>query len=285
MYIKIFALEALVYRTANAIDLLRHDKVAQGRPYMRSKTEALKDFSIECAIAKVYGSEVQDYIVDEGLQVYGGMGYSTEAPMERLYRSVRISRIFEGTNEINRLLIVKEFLKKGLKGELDLFTPLTACLDWLEKNEGGDYGSSPWSELLTIVAHLKSLTLVVAGVTAQKFLQELEEEQEIVTHIANLLIEIYALESAVLRVRKLKNDPNLEAKAIHMDVLHALAFETSSRMEASVKALMFSFDDPEDAVQIKNALAAYSTVPHRNIKKHKRAVANYFIAETRYTLG
>lgn len=269
----IFINEAIVYRVANDIDMYTEELSEEGMPFSKAKIEALKEYSIECAIAKVFGSEAQDFIVDESVQIYGGMGFSAESPVEHLYRSARISRIFEGTNEINRLVIIKEFMRKGMKGALDFFSPytqitsnLTSPIDSFSENVIEQYEQ--------VVKNLKNLTIITSGVCMQKFMAELAEEQEISMHIADLLINVYALESVLLRIQKLKALNKLDS-SIHYSILKVVGFDSFNSITNSIKNLVVSFDNKEDAAIINSAFNKYGHLPHSNIKNERRNICSF----------
>lgn len=274
---KIFTNEAIVYRVANAIDE-NCEVLSQTMSFSEAKIEALKEFSIECAIAKVYGSEAQDYIVDESVQIYGGMGFSAESPVERLYRGARISRIFEGTNEINRLVIIKEFLKKGMKGEIDFFTPYTQLMSELSEPVA-TFSEDTIERYEQLVVNLRNLSVITTGVCAQQYMTQLAEEQEIAMHISDMLITIYALESVVLRIKKLKEVGKYDG-TIHDSLLKTIGFDCFNAMENTIKNLLACFDKEEDAAIIKQALEKYAHIPHSNVKEARRAICS-FIKESK----
>ncbi|WP_272148926.1 acyl-CoA dehydrogenase family protein [Tenacibaculum aiptasiae] len=274
----IFVNEAIVYRVANDIDMLTDELAGNGMAFSNAKIEALKEYSIECAIAKVYGSEVQDTIVDESVQIYGGMGFSAESPVEHLYRSARISRIFEGTNEINRLVIIKEFLKKGMKGELDFFSPYTQITSGLS-NPIESFSTDVIEQYEQVVQNLKDLTVITSGVCMQTFMAELAEEQEISMHIADLLINVYALESVLLRIKKLQKIGKLDT-SIHYAILKIVGFDSFNSVENSIKNLVASFDNEKDAEIINSAFKKYGHLPHYNIKNERRTVCS-FVQDTK----
>ena len=285
MVVKTFALESLVYRAAHDIDTFRDMLSAKGAEYSVAKIDSLKEYRIECAITKVFGSEVQDFVVDEGLQIYGGMGYSAEAPMERLYRSARISRIYEGTNEINRLVIVKEFLKKGMKGELDIFTTFTTAMAEIETPLATIADTDILGQCEQCIENLKLLTIMTAVKSAQKFMQRMAEEQELSMHIADMIINVYALESAVLRIRKLQNEGKLQENAVHFDILQVLTFDTVNSIAQSAHEVIACFEEVEDSTTISKALEKYAWLPQRNIKKLRRNIAAHLIEKECYNFG
>ncbi|CAL2104537.1 Butyryl-CoA dehydrogenase [Tenacibaculum sp. 190130A14a] len=266
---KIFTNEAIVYRVANAIDT-NCEVLSKTMSFSEAKIEALKEFSIECAIAKVFGSEIQDFIVDESIQIYGGMGFSAESPVERLYRGARISRIFEGTNEINRLVIIKEFLKKGMKGEIDFFTPYTQLMSVLSEPIDS-FSEDSIERYEQVVSNLRSLCVVTTGVCAQQYMTQLAEEQEIAMLISDMLITIYALESVVLRMKKLKEIGKFD-NSIHNALLKTIGFDSFNSLENTIKNLVVSFDKEEDAEVILQAFAKYGQIPHSNVKEARREI-------------
>lgn len=278
MTTNIFTNEAVVYRAAAAIDSYTTaiNSDLQNGPV--AKMEALKEFSIECAIAKVFGSEAQDTIVDEAVQIYGGMGFSAESPVERLYRGARISRIFEGTNEINRLVIVKEFFKKGMKGEIDMFGAFASVLDSID-DKAPEFSDDTLEAHQQFVKNMKALTVVTAGICAQKFMADLEQEQEVVLNIADLLIELYALESTVMRVAKLRELGKYEVQ-IHEAVLKAATFERFEKIAIAIKDLMACFDSKEEIKVIAKAWKKFGRIPHLNIKNTRRQICD-FVKESR----
>ncbi len=199
MYVRIYASEAACYRTIGYID----DLMEQGA-HGETALKAIEEYSVECAIVKVLGSETLDYVADENVQIFGGYGYSAEYPAEMHYRDSRINRIFEGTNEINRLLIPAMLLRKGMKGELPLFQAAKALADELMDIPSFDMDEEerPLSEEAKIAANIKKMCLFVAGTAAQKYGPALEKHQELLARAADLAILAYLADSAVLRAQK-----------------------------------------------------------------------------------
>jgi alkylation response protein AidB-like acyl-CoA dehydrogenase len=205
-YCRLYAAESATYRAGQDIENREKALLSSGMGPEEAKLKAVEGYAIECAILKVYASEVLDYVVDEGVQIYGGMGYSAEAPMDRAYRDSRINRIFEGTNEINRLLTISTLLKKAMKGEVDLISPAKKVQQELMAIPDFSAGvpSGFPDEESEKLGRLKKAFLLVAGAAVQKLMMQLEEEQEIVMCLADMLMEIYACESALLRCMKLR---------------------------------------------------------------------------------
>ena len=206
-FYRIYATESATYRAGQDIENKEKELLASGMDSTLAKLKAVESYAIECAILKVHASEVLDYVADEGVQIYGGMGYSADAPMDRSYRDSRINRIFEGTNEINRLLSVGTLLKKAMKGEIDLIGPAMKVQQELMAIP--DFGAGIPNGLLeeeTLkLGRLKKAFLLVAGAAVQKLATKIEEEQEIMMYLADILIEIYASESTLLRTLQMAN--------------------------------------------------------------------------------
>src|SRR5690606_22191983 len=204
MAIRLFANESAAYRAGqNIADAFAH-LVNEGMDEAKAKLKSVEQFAIECAIIKVWCSEMLDYVVDEGVQIYGGMGYSAEAPMERAYRDSRINRIFEGTNEVNRLLVVDMLLKRAMKGELDLMGPAQAVVEELMAiPDFEDETDAPFVREKKLISNLKKAGLMVAGAAVQKLMMSLAKEQEILMNIADIIGGVYVAESVLLRAEKL----------------------------------------------------------------------------------
>jgi hypothetical protein len=203
MSIRVYASESATYRLGQNIDDAYAMLIDSGMDPYRAKLKSVEQFAVECAILKVHGSETLDYVVDEGVQIYGGMGYSAEAPMDRAYRDARINRIFEGTNEINRMLTVDMMLKRAMKGELDLMGPATAvAAELMAIPDFSAQDDSLFAPEKRIIANFKKAVLMVAGAAVQKLMMTLAKEQEILMNIADMMIELYICESVLLRAEK-----------------------------------------------------------------------------------
>ena len=204
-FCRIFAAESATFRAGKDIENLEKQMLSDGTEAVLAKLKATESYSIECALLKVYASEMLDFVTDEGVQIYGGMGYSAEAPMERAYRDSRINRIFEGTNEINRLLAVGTLLKKAIRNEIDFSGPAQRVQQELMEIPDFSHGTQGFpEEEKEKLTRLKKAFLLVAGAAVQKLMLQLEEEQEIMIWLADMLMEIFIVESALLRTLKLK---------------------------------------------------------------------------------
>ena len=249
----------------------------------KAKLKGIEQFAIEAAIVKVCGSEALDYVVDEGVQIYGGMGYSSEGPMDRIYRDSRINRIFEGTNEINRLLIVDMLLKRGLKGELDLLTPAKAIASELvgipELSEPDD---TLFSYEKKQIINFKKSILLIAGAAVQKLATTLSKEQEIIMNISDMIIDIYLAESTVLRVEKLigiKGEAGYEAQ---LNLMRLTVDSTGNNIWINGKEALNSFAEGDELKMLLIGLKRFTKQDPFNAKAARQIVAQKIIAENKY---
>ena len=284
MATRIYATESLCYRAGQDIEDRMGALAAQGLSDSESKLKAMEQFAIECAIAKVHGSEVLDYIVDQGVQIYGGMGYSADAPMERAYRDARISRIYEGTNEINRMLMVGMVLKRAMKGEINLFEPAMAVASELVSVPS--FESIDTSELFAmekdLVHKLKKVFLMVGGKAAMSLQDRIEDEQEIMMNLADVMIEIYAAESVLLRTEKLVSLRGEEACAAQIAMTKIYLYEAIDKVEAAAKEAIVSFAKGDEQKVLLMGLKRFTKPDFINPKELRRQVADVMIAEGKY---
>ncbi len=278
-----FAAESAAYRAGQNIDDTYDALVAGGMDSGKAKLKSTEQFAIECAIIKVWGSEVLDYIVDEGVQVYGGMGYSADAPMDRAYRDSRINRIFEGTNEINRLLIVDMLLKRALKGELDLMTPATAVAgELMSIPEFGDEDDSLFAVEKKTLQNLKKAGLMIAGSAVQKLMMSLSKEQEILMNIADIIGSVYVAESTILRVEKLVSMRGEEACAGQLDMMRIYLQQAVDKTHMAGKEALNSFAEGDELNMMLMGLRRFTKVKPFNIKDARQRVAKQLIEANKY---
>ena len=284
MAIKIYASESASYRAGQNIDDLIEDFKEGGMEDAPAKLKALEQFAIECAMMKVHGSEVLDYVVDEGVQVYGGMGYSADAPMERAYRDARINRIFEGTNEINRMLVVDMMLKRAMKGELDLMGPAMAIGKEIMSipDFSSDEDESLFAAEKKVLKNLKKAVLMVAGSAAQKFMGKLSHEQEILMNIADMAIEVYVAESVLLRVEKTIGIKGEAAVALQKDIAMAYLHEAVEKINNAGRSAITSFAEGDELRVMLMGLKRFTKIEPMNVKDARRRVADAMIAENKY---
>ena len=233
MAIQIFAVESMVYRSAGNIEAMMSaatgDKVAHSM-------KVLEEYAIESSIAKVYGSEMLDFVVDEGVQIFGGYGFHEDYPVCRAYRDSRINRIFEGTNEINRMLIVQMLMKRAMGGQLPLIPAAMKLAD--EILAGPSFEDSPdgvLSEETRVIANAKKMFLQAAGGAVQKFREKLADEQELVAALANVVMEVYAMESCLLRAQKAADAKGEAASKIMIDAARVFIGDAMERVEHDAK--------------------------------------------------
>lgn len=267
MAAKTYASESLVYRLVGNIE-----EALEGKTDGKEIGAAIEDYAIECSIAKVHASETLDYAVDETVQIHGGYGYTQEFPAERFYRDARINRIFEGTNEVNRLIIPGTLLRRGMKGQLPLLQAAQALAAEVTslraKVPTGD--EAPFEIEMDIINRAKKLLLLVGGTAAQKYMQKIIKEQEIIEIMANMVIEIFAMESAVLRAKKaLAADPeNAETK---VELALAYVYDAFPKFDAWAKqALAYMFESGDmlrTNLSIAKRLAKYTPINLIGVKQ------------------
>ncbi len=281
---KIFASESAQYRASQNIDDAYNAFVAGGMDSGQARLKALEEFAIECAILKVHGSEVLDFSVDEGVQIYGGMGFSADGPMDRAYRDARINRIFEGTNEINRLLTIDMLLKRGMKGTLDLMTPAMAVQKELMAIP--DFGTSDDTAIFAkekkALANLKKAGLMVSGAAIQKFMMKLSEEQEILMNLADMLIEGYVAESVILRVEKLIGMRGEKACEVEIAMAMIYLHYAIEKAAGAGKQAIYAFAEGDELRFMMLGLKRFTKIDPFNLKEARRKVANHAIGKGEY---
>jgi alkylation response protein AidB-like acyl-CoA dehydrogenase len=281
--IRTYAVESAIYRASQNVEDAIKSYQDGGMDKEKSVLKGVEQFAIEAAILKVAGSEVLDYVVDEGVQIYGGMGYSAEAPMDRAYRDARINRIFEGTNEINRLLTVDMMLKRGMKGELDLMGPAQKVAGELMAIP--DFGSEDTATFATehkAVKNFKKAALMVAGAAVQKLMAQLSKEQEVLMNIADILIDTYLAESMLLRVEKLAGVRGEESVANQLDMLRVFINDASDRINLAGKEAINSFAEGDEQRMMLMGLKRFTKTQPFNTKEARRRVAAKLIEENKY---
>jgi alkylation response protein AidB-like acyl-CoA dehydrogenase len=231
--------ESLVYRTVGMMDALLSEIDHANPEAMKEMRKAIEEYAVECSILKVWGSEMIDYVVDETVQIYGGYGFVEEYPAERAYRDARINRIFEGTNEINRLIITGFLLKRAMSGQLALMPAIKKLMDEvLSGPSAGEEIEGPLAEERKVVGNAKKLGLFVAGAATQKYMQAIQDQQEVMGAIADMTIEIYAMETAVLRAQKIVEDRGEAAAVLPMAMTRVYLSQAFERIEAAAKKVI-----------------------------------------------
>ncbi len=284
MAIKIYACESACYRAGQNIDDLIESFKAEGIEDAAAKLKALEQYAIECAILKVHGSEVLDFNADEGVQIYGGMGYSADAPMERAYRDSRINRIFEGTNEINRMLILDMYLKRAMKGELDLMGP--ASMVAKEILSIPDFSSSDDEAIFAaekkVLKNLKKAAIMIAGAAVQKFMMKLSHEQEILMNVADMITEIYVAESTLLRVEKLIGIKGEAAMALQKDIAIVYLHHSVVLCQNAGREAIQSFAEGDELRVMLMGLKRFTKIDPFNTKDARRRLADELLEENKY---
>ena len=283
MAAKVYAVESANYRAGQNIDDAYETLVTGGMDASKAKLKSTEQFAVECAILKVWGSEVLDYVVDEGVQIYGGMGFSAEAPMDRAYRDARINRIFEGTNEINRLLTVDMMLKRAMKGELDLMTPATAvAAELMSIPDFGEEDDTLFAAEKKIIKNLKKATLMVAGAAVQKLMMSLSKEQEILMNIADMASYVYVAESTLLRTEKLVNLRGEAACEGQLNMMRIYFVEAVDGLQKAGKEALWAFAEGDEQRMMMVGLRRFTKMEAFNVKETRQKVAQQLIAANKY---
>ena len=281
MVLQTFSCESICYRAGDDIEKKIDELQKNGSSLNESELKAIELFSVECAIAKIYGSEILDFVVDEGLQLYGGMGFSEEAPMARPYRDARISRIYEGTNEINRMLIVGTLLKRSMKNEINLLNESMNIIKSMDINPCNYVENDHFQSSYSLIDNLKKYFLYVLGKSAMHFGEKIKSEQEVMMNIANIIISIYVMESTIKRCEKVyhttKNEIliNISKSSIYYNLLDF--------RENSIEALTSFMSEKDTDLSLK-LLDNSTSFKRFNIKNLNRKIADYFLSKKSYNL-
>ena len=279
MAIRIFAAESALFRTAQWIDNKEHELQDAGRH--DALLGAAEEYAIECAMLKVLGSEALDYVVDEGVQVHGGNGYSDEYNISRSYRDSRINRIFEGTNEINRLLVLDMYLKRAMKNRINIMGPAMAVQQELMSIPDFGTDDTPFAAEQKVVANFKKAILMCAGGAAQKLMMQLESEQEILMNLADMVIDTFEAESVLLRAMKMNSAGNANA-AIALDVARTYIYDAADRINHAGKAAINSFAEGDEQRMMLMGLKRFTKADNFNTKDARRRIAAKLIDAEAY---
>ncbi len=285
MAIRIWAAESALYRTSKWIEQKEQALLSEGKSLGEALLGAAEEYAIECAILKVEGSEVLDFVVDEGVQIHGGNGFSDEYNISRSYRDSRINRIFEGTNEINRLLTVDMVLKRAMKGKIDLMTAATAVSKELMSIP--DFGATddhPFAAAKKQVAQMKKALLLVAGAAVQKLMMTLQKEQEILMYIADMAIVTFTAESMLLRWMKLTESNTNPADSMYADLFHCYLYDAVDKLHKSGKEALNAFATGDELRMLLLGLKRFTKTPPYNSKDARRRIAKKLIEDKQYML-
>lgn len=281
--IRTFASESAIYRASQNIEDAIEALIAGGMEEGKAKLKGIEQFAVEAAILKVHGSETLDYVADEGVQIYGGMGYSAEGPMDRIYRDARINRIFEGTNEINRLLIVDMLLKRAMKGELDLMGPAQkVAAELVGIPEMGETDNALFAYEKKLIANFKKSILLVAGAAVQKLMTSLSKEQEVIMNIADMVIETYVAESILLRVEKMVSMKGESACEVQLNMMRCYVNSACDQISINAKEAVNSFAEGDELRMMLMGLKRFTKQEPFNSKAARQIVAQKLIDENKY---
>ncbi len=283
MAIRSWITESGVYRAAKWIDDKEQELMSGGTPANNALLGAAEEYAIECAILKVFGSESLDFCVDEGVQIHGGNGFSAEYIISRAYRDSRINRIFEGTNEINRLLIVDMTLKRAMKGKLDLLAAATnVSKELMSIPDFGNEDEAPFAKEKKYILNFKKAILLVAGAAVQKLMMKLDKEQEVLMNIADMTIETFMAESALLRLMKLAETRGEEAVSLQADIVHTFLYDAAERINKAGKDAINSFAEGDELRMMHIGLKRFTKMEPFNTKDARRRITDKMIEENKY---
>ncbi len=286
MAVGIYTGEALVYRTVGMMDVALSEVDKSAADAAKETRKAIEEYAVECSIIKVWGSEMVGFVVDETVQIYGGYGFVEEYPAERAYRDARINRIFEGTNEINRLIITGFLLKRAMSGQLPLMPAIKKLMDEVLSGPSiGEELEGPLAEERKLVASAKKLGLFVAGAATQKYMQAIQDQQEVMGAIADIVIETYAMESAVLRAQKIAERKGESAASLPIAMTRVYLSQAMEKIEAAARKVIAAVADGD---MLRTQLAIL-----RRLAKHepfntielRQQIAQKIIERGKYTLA
>ena len=282
--IRTFALESAIYRVSKDIDTQIQKLKAEGMDTGRASIEGISHYAVEAAILKVYGSEVLDFVIDEAVQIHGGMGYSAEMAVERGYRDSRINRIFEGTNEINRLLVVDTAMKRAMKGDFNLFDLAESLHESLEDAyEAPVEGADDYKNNLHVIRNFKKAIMVTLNQASRQFGRKLVTEQEVLNNLSDMIIALYVAESTLLRVRKMETVKGIQRGSVYHDILDVLIFDTAALiLKNGTDAIYSTVEDEREGQKLVGAIQQFATVKGVNVKERRRHIADQLIEENKY---
>jgi alkylation response protein AidB-like acyl-CoA dehydrogenase len=283
MAIQLYVGDAALYRTARWVDEKERELIAEGKPFHEALLGAAEEYAIECAMLKVFGSEVLDFAVDEGVQIHGGNGYSAEYGISRAYRDSRINRIYEGTNEINRLLTLDMTLKRAMAGRLDLMTPAFAIQkELMSIPDFGEPDTTLFAPEQKLIDQLKKAILLVSGAAAQKLMMQLEQEQEILMDLADMAITVFHAESALLRVRKQTERAGEEKTRLQLDIVRTYLYDSADLVNKHGKDALNAFGSGDELRMMLLGLKRFTKAEPFNSKDARRRIAAKLIDAGHY---
>ncbi len=285
--IRTFVLESSVYRLSDMLKDRKDNLVAEGKSYSDALLQAAEEYAVECALLKVYGSEAADFTIDEAVQIHGGYGFSEEYMVAGAYRDARINRIYEGTNEINRILSVSMLLKKAMKGQIDIVGPAWAVQKELASLPSNDISEGKYGQEKKAVKDFKKMLLMVAGYIAKEQMDgklNLKEEQEILMNVSDMMMDCFNAESVLLRVEKISNMDGKVFQTAHDAILQTFIYDATARMVKSATDALASCAEGDMLNILLNGVKRFSKYPAKNVKQFRRKIAAYLISQNEYTL-
>lgn len=281
--IRTFALESSIFRASNDIDVMMKELKAGGMDKGLAAIDAISHYAVEAALLKVYGSETLDFVADETVQIHGGMGYSAEMAADRGYRDSRINRIFEGTNEINRLLLVETAIKRGMKGEFDMAGPAEEYFKNMETcREDKVAGEDFFAQRLRYISNFKKAVLIMIHAVQEKYGKDMLREQEVINNISNMMMQVYTAESMALRIKKISETGLKSNVELYKDMMAVNVFDAASVISKNAMDAIYSMYEGDEADRMYKAMKNLCCVEGVNVKDARRRVADFLIEENEY---
>ena len=280
-----YVAESACYRAAHDVELRIQNNLDKGMSHQEAELKGVENFAIECSLIKVGASEDIQNCADQGIQILGGMGFSSDTPMESAWRDARIGRIYEGTNEINRMLSIGLLLKKGMKGELDLMPAVMQAAMRLGSEKAKEITDGPLAQEHQLIENFKQLFLMITGNATQKYGTKLEEEQQVLQALADVLIEIYFSESAILRTLKNCNRSGLSSQEIQISMTENYVFEAQGLITKRIKEVMLhlSGENKDERIQLLEVLQKHGEyIDHPDSFGLRTKIADHLIKENKY---
>jgi hypothetical protein len=282
MAIRTYIGECMIYRT---VGMIEEALTTVDRDVPALVLKAIEDYAVECSIIKVAGSEILAYCTDEGVQVFGGNGYSKDYPVERAYRDARISRIYEGTNEINRLIISGQFIRRAAKGELPLFKEASKLMDEiLTPPAPAEIGDGVFAQERVALNNAKKTAIAVLGYAAQKYREKVQEEQEVLAAASDIIIDIYCAESAILRTEKLAASRGEKDCSLQIDATRTFANDAFGRIDQSARTALAAMSEGDELRTMLTVLKRLMRFTPNNTIAARRRLADSMVEAGRYNL-
>jgi alkylation response protein AidB-like acyl-CoA dehydrogenase len=285
MTVRLWVLESTLYRTAKWIDDKEKELLTSGKPFHEALLGAAEEYAIECALLKVEGSEMLDFVVDEGVQIFGGNGFSDEYEISRAYRDSRINRIYEGTNEINRLLSVDMVLKRAMKGRLDLMgAAMQVQKELMSIPDFGNEETGGFVAEFKAIEGFKKAILLTAGAAVQKLMMKIEDEQEILMHIADMAIQTFCAESALMRAVRVATEKGEAEAQLEIDIMRIYLYDAADRIHKHGKDAINAFASGDEQRMVLLGLKRFTKIAAFNSKEARRRITGILQKQGSYPL-